>query len=174
MSLFVTVGLAPFPFDRLVRGVDEAKGEGRIEGDVFIQTGASAWRPRFCEGRAYLGFAEMRERMRRADVVVAHAGVGTVLMAFAAGRVPIIVPRRGDRGEHVDDHQAGFARAIESRGGVLVGWEDGELVELIARHRRLFGSSVEPVALPADGRPLTHYLESALADIAGRNGGRRP
>jgi UDP-N-acetylglucosamine transferase subunit ALG13 len=59
---------------------------------------------------------ELAAAMREADVVVAHAGVGAALDAFEAGRHPILVPRRLDRGEHVDDHQRQVAEALAARG----------------------------------------------------------
>ncbi len=56
------------------------------------------------------------EAMRGADVVVAHAGIGSALAALEAGRCPILVPRERAHGEHVDDHQALIAKALEARG----------------------------------------------------------
>ena len=54
--------------------------------------------------------------MREADVVVAHAGVGTALAALEVGKCPVLVPRRLAHGEHVDDHQVQIASELgESR-----------------------------------------------------------
>jgi UDP-N-acetylglucosamine transferase subunit ALG13 len=52
----------------------------------------------------------------RADVVVAHAGVGSALTIMESGRCPVLVPRERGRGEHVDDHQLELARLLEDRG----------------------------------------------------------
>ena len=53
--LFVTVGSQKFPFDRLIKKVDQMLREGLIQEEVFIQTGASRCVPScphqaFCEG----------------------------------------------------------------------------------------------------------------------------
>ena len=50
----------------------------------------------------FLSFEEMVETIRRARVVVTHAGVGSVMVALANGKCPIVVPapegvRRGRR-----------------------------------------------------------------------------
>jgi UDP-N-acetylglucosamine transferase subunit ALG13 len=58
--------------------------------------------------------------MRSADVVVAHAGVGTAITALSAGKCPVLLPRRKRHGEHVDDHQVDIARALGSRGLAVV------------------------------------------------------
>jgi UDP-N-acetylglucosamine--N-acetylmuramyl-(pentapeptide) pyrophosphoryl-undecaprenol N-acetylglucosamine transferase len=54
--------------------------------------------------------------MRAADVVVAHAGIGSALAALEAGRCPVLVPRERAHREHVDDHQAQIAAALDARG----------------------------------------------------------
>jgi UDP-N-acetylglucosamine--N-acetylmuramyl-(pentapeptide) pyrophosphoryl-undecaprenol N-acetylglucosamine transferase len=41
--------------------------------------------------------------------VVAHAGTGSLVGALEAGKLPVLVPRRAARGEHVDDHQEQIA-----------------------------------------------------------------
>ena len=53
--------------------------------------------------------------MVSADVVIAHAGCGSLLSALAAGRCPVLVPRRTAHGENVDEHQGGFALEVERR-----------------------------------------------------------
>lgn len=51
-----------------------------------------------------------------ADVVVAHAGVGSVLQLLELGRSPVLVVRERRHGEHVDDHQRQLARTSGARG----------------------------------------------------------
>ena len=41
-----------------------------------------------------------------------HAGAGIISAALAAGRKPIVVPRRAALGEHVDDHQHQLASKL--------------------------------------------------------------
>lgn len=53
--------------------------------------------------------------MHEADLIVAHAGVGSALNALDAGCVPVLLPRLRSRGEHVDDHQHMIARRLADR-----------------------------------------------------------
>ncbi|MGI9624180.1 MAG: glycosyltransferase [Acidimicrobiales bacterium] len=76
---------------------------------------------------------EMAELMKHADVVVAHAGVGSALDALEAGCMPILVPRRAERGEHVDDHQVQAAQWLQSLGLAIA----PELDELGPSHLEL-------------------------------------
>ena len=97
-SVFVTVGMGPWPFDRLVRAVAPVC----TEHDVFVQTGTSSVAPPGPH-QAFLSPAETLRRIRDADVVVTHGG-NTVRLAQRAGKVPIAAqprtrynakPRRG-------------------------------------------------------------------------------
>ena len=54
--------------------------------------------------------AELVAAVDQADVVVCHAGAGSLTMALAAGRCPVFVPRRVSVGEQIDDHQLELAR----------------------------------------------------------------
>ncbi|OMQ16641.1 hypothetical protein A7K94_0201125 [Modestobacter sp. VKM Ac-2676] len=79
-----------------------------------------------------------------ADVVITHAGVGTVLNLLELGIAPIAVVRRRFRGEHVDDHQQqlaqlmngtgiGFAVEVDELGSEIVARAAGHRVELLPR-----------------------------------------
>ena len=44
------------------------------------------------------------------------AGIGSVLLALAHGKRPIVMARRQALGENVDDHQVAFARRLHEAG----------------------------------------------------------
>ena len=58
---------------------------------------------------------QLREAIEAADVVIAHAGCGSSLGALEAGKMPVLVPRRKDLGENIDDHQALIAAELARR-----------------------------------------------------------
>ncbi|TML81128.1 MAG: glycosyl transferase family 28 [Actinobacteria bacterium] len=70
---------------------------------------------RLVESRT-VSYAELQAAFREADVVVSHAGIGSALDVMDAGRMPLLVPRRPNLGEHVDDHQFLMARELARRG----------------------------------------------------------
>ncbi|MGH3316204.1 MAG: glycosyltransferase [Nocardioidaceae bacterium] len=65
---------------------------------------------------ASLPAAELQARVADADLVIAHAGVGSALTALGAGRRPVLLPRQASAGEHVDDHQSQIAADLNARG----------------------------------------------------------
>ena len=103
---FVAVGFHGAPFDRLLEAVDRAVGAGWLEEPVVAQAGPAAYRPQHFRTVGYLSAQELREAVAGARHVVCHAGAGIISTALRAGRRPLVMPRRADRREHVDDHQA--------------------------------------------------------------------
>ncbi len=99
--VLVALGTGPHPFERLVRAAEALAAAGE---DVLVQHGASR-APRGCRSLPSLPPDAFRDAMARARVVVVHGGLATRHEARALGRVPVVVPRRADLGEHVDDHQ---------------------------------------------------------------------
>jgi UDP-N-acetylglucosamine transferase subunit ALG13 len=83
--------------------------------------------------------------------VITHAGVGSIICASREGHVPLVVPRRHDLGEHVDDHQAELTRALAERGSVVAVWDVDELAETVAGAppRRPPSAMTEPALCPS-------------------------
>lgn len=109
----VSVGTQPgYGFRRLVERVADVLPPGC---EVLWQTGCTDVSGLGIEGREKVPAAEMTAALRRADVVVAHAGTGIALAALEAGRLPVLVPRRARHGEHVDDHQLTIALELALR-----------------------------------------------------------
>ncbi|MDP3673065.1 MAG: glycosyltransferase [Telluria sp.] len=119
MSTFVAVGNATQPFHRLIDAIDEIAGQ--LPQPVFVQFGAaSPSRRTGWSGTDFLNMAEFERRAGEAQLLILHAGAGSVIHAIRAGKVPVVVPRRAHLGEHVDDHQMEFAMELEKTGKVLV------------------------------------------------------
>ena len=66
--------------------------------------------------RPVLAAGRCARRCAEADLVIAHAGVGSALTALDQGRAPVLLPRLKEYGEMVDDHQLMIAAELQSRG----------------------------------------------------------
>lgn len=133
--IFVTVG-AQMPFDRLVQAVDEWAG-ARSRSDVFAQIGSEGTPPSNIEFTRFLEAAEFKRRIREADVVISHAGMGTILSALEAGRPILVMPRLGARRETRNDHQVATARRLRELGSVAIAMDEPELLEQLDRLERI-------------------------------------
>ena len=128
--VFLTVGTDHHPFDRLVRWVDAWAAERDVR--VVAQWG-TATQPTNVDGAPMLRSDELARLMGRAAAVVCHGGPGTIAAARDAGTIPIVVPRRPDLGEHVDDHQLRFVARLAGAGALHAPSTEAELRELLDR-----------------------------------------
>ena len=124
--IFATCGSSPAPFDRMMQALAALPPE-----DLHVQHGP-ATPPPCARADEFLSFGRMVELIESANVVVSHAGVGSIMCALRAGHVPIVFPRLKRYGETVDDHQAELAEALEERGNVIVVWTADELAAAVA------------------------------------------
>jgi UDP-N-acetylglucosamine transferase subunit ALG13 len=129
--IFVTVGMHTAPFDRLVRAAD-AYARTTAE-EVVVQRGASDVETRTARSFDFCDSAEMDRLIRASRVVVCH-GADTILDVLRAGKPVLAVPRQERYGEHLNDHQVDFARALAERGGIVVLEDPGTgLAEAVER-----------------------------------------
>jgi UDP-N-acetylglucosamine transferase subunit ALG13 len=110
--LLVTVGtIKPYRFDSLV---DRVKGLDLDGVEIEWQLGITEREDLGGKVSTFIPQDELLAAAEQADVVVTHAGVGTLLDLFERGIYPVVVPRRTERGEHVDDHQLQITRLLAS------------------------------------------------------------
>jgi UDP-N-acetylglucosamine transferase subunit ALG13 len=145
--IFVAVG-TQLPFDRLVRTIDEWAGKERRTG-IFAQIANSSFVPKHMEFSAFITPKEFRQRTEEADVVIAHAGMGTIITALELGKPVLVMPRVAKLGEHRNDHQFASARAFQNHGRIVVAWDETELREQLRTIDQLVGAG-ERLAKEAD------------------------
>jgi UDP-N-acetylglucosamine transferase subunit ALG13 len=160
--IVVTVGMGPWPFDRLIGAIAPLC----TDHEVFAQTGTATVRPP-CPHRSFVPFGELQERIGRADVVITHAG-NTVRLVQRAHKVPIAVARRAVLGEMGNDHQVRYLRVEEVNGPVMAVWDVARLPEAVAAHgeqqaRLLRERPVAPAATPGH---IIEILDSLCARLA--------
>jgi beta-1,4-N-acetylglucosaminyltransferase len=164
MSTFVSVGNAKQPFTRLLEAV--CKLAPQFPQPVFVQFGsAQVFDCPSCSGIAYIEMNEFNQQVGSAELLIFHAGAGSVINAIRAGKIPVLVPRRHEMGEIVDDHQIEFARNLEKTGKVIVAYDVDTLLQAAysALERQRMADKtfiVEP--------PLVGMVRSSIAKADGR------
>jgi UDP-N-acetylglucosamine transferase subunit ALG13 len=119
--IFVTVGTHEQPFNRLIQYMDELKRDGKIDEEVFIQTGYSTYEPQYCQWSKMIPYNEMIRNVEEARIVITHGGPASFIMPLQIGKIPIVVPRKQEYGEHINNHQVAFARRIaETKGSIII------------------------------------------------------
>jgi UDP-N-acetylglucosamine transferase subunit ALG13 len=175
--LFATVG-AILPLHRLERAIVELKAAGKIPEEVILQVGNSDLPRPVIPGLTIvesLPFDELQALLKRADLVVCHAGTGSIITALAQCCGVVAMPRRVETGDSYDDHQSEIAEVFAKRGLIQVA-DDAETLETALdrartapRHRAVMDHSAlmahieHQVAAwyPAKARPLAARTSTA-------------
>jgi UDP-N-acetylglucosamine transferase subunit ALG13 len=151
--IVVTVGMQ-LGFDRLIKAMDALAPS--LGMPVIAQTGKGSYQPQHMDARVKIAPAEFEALVKEAQLIVSHAGIGTVLTAARCAKPILLVPRRAALGEHRNDHQLATVGKLAGRPGILVAQDENELPERIAEGLALKDwSSVQS--------PTARQLHNALA-----------
>lgn len=114
LKILVTLGtIRPYRFDRLVDAVTQILDPTDV---VTWQLGATERRDLPGVSHVELPMEDLLRIAEQSDVVISHAGVGTILDLLDRGISPLLAPRAAQYEEHVDGHQKLIASAMERRG----------------------------------------------------------
>lgn len=155
--ILLTVG-TQLPFDRLVTAMDAWAAEHPDE-EVRAQIGPSPLRPRHLLWQHFLPPDEMEALTHASRLVVAHAGMGSVLTSLRFCRPLVLLPRKASLGEHRNEHQLATAERLANTPGVRIAWEVEDLPGLL--HADLHAPPNEPLPPHAQGRliaRLRHFI----------------
>lgn len=120
IMIFVTVGTHEQPFNRLIRYLDELKADGIVQEEVIIQTGFSTYEPQYCKWSKLFPYKDMIKNVEDARIIITHGGPASFIMPLQIGKVPVVVPRRYEFNEHVNNHQVDFTNAVVKRLGMII------------------------------------------------------
>jgi UDP-N-acetylglucosamine transferase subunit ALG13 len=154
--IFVTTGTSPCPFQRLV----DAASRLAEHDEVVVQHG-TAKPPPGVNAFDYAAEAVIAQYVREADVVVCHAGAGSTALALTLGHRPLVLARRADLGENIDDHQVAFAERLARYGLVTLCLDADDIVCQSTSARTTF----PPFEAPSAGliTAISAALETAPA-----------
>ncbi|WP_158625903.1 glycosyltransferase [Arsenicitalea aurantiaca] len=159
--IFLTVG-SVLPFERLVAAVDDWAGR-HPETEIFAQTKGGRYTPRHMAHAEILSPAEFARRLDAAELIIAHAGMGSAIMAAERAKPVILFPRRAALREHTTDHQLDTVKFLEGRPGIHVATDPETLDRAIAEARKGGGgerlSSAAPPTFIANLRAAIAALD---------------
>ncbi len=145
--IFITIGTV-FPFDRLIKTMDDyAETTGTT---CLAQIGKGDYRPRHMEWKESLGGSDFKTAVADAQLIVSHAGMGSVITAMQVGTPIVMLPRRFEAGEHTTDHQMATARWLQDKPGVFIAWDEADLAATIAEAEGWSGNGDLSMFAPRD------------------------
>ncbi len=110
--IYVTIGTLDYPFDRLMKGIDQLSGD--LKSMILAQIGGNV-PPGGVKTMPFCSRAESMAFIKDADLVLTHGG-STVMEALIEGKRIVAVPRRKRHGEALNDHQVDLCVKLSERG----------------------------------------------------------
>lgn len=131
--IFLTIGTHE-PFDRLVRAFDEwcaTTGADLRPFGQITEPRPAGYRPQHFQWVARLSPRDYAATIARADIIVSHAGMGSILTSLHVGKPIVVMPRRGHLRETRNDHQYATVRMLGDRPGIHVAEDESQLAGAI-------------------------------------------
>lgn len=163
--IFLTVGTL-FSFDRLVKAVDVAAGQGCFdEEEIWAQIGPSAYKPtNFKKAVKYLDKKIFDEWMMEASKVISHAGMGIITSALDNRKPLLVMPRTKHFKEHVNNHQVAIAKKFEYLGYFVVAYGEEDMQNKIEILKDFI-----PIQREAQPEAVIERISGYLQQIQGEN-----
>jgi UDP-N-acetylglucosamine transferase subunit ALG13 len=123
--IFVTIGTQE-PFDRLIKAMDDISLKMGVK--VIAQVSSrSKLKVENMEVLDFISPTEFDRLFKEADLIVAHAGMGTIISALVNKKPLIVLAREKKLMEHRSDHQIATAKHFEDLGLLDVAWDTDDL-----------------------------------------------
>lgn len=135
MKVLVTIGsMVEKKFTRLFKTIDELCEDGVLDGsEITAQVGFDNYKSQYCKCFDMIADEEFKRLIDESDLIIAHAGTGTVVSSLKKDKKVIIFPRMAKYDEHYDDHQLELAELFTKQGYVLQARDKEELKKCIER-----------------------------------------
>ncbi|MCD8290238.1 MAG: glycosyl transferase family 28 [Prevotella sp.] len=145
--IFATIGTQA-PFDRFIRTLDEIAVN--LDEEIIAQTHNGIYEAQHLKTVGFLPPDVFNEYFKKARLIVAHAGMGTIISALTQNKPIIVMPRLASLGEHRNDHQMATAMRLDELGYIHVAYDKKQLEDLL---------------LNKDIKPLKQIGESASQSL---------
>ena len=132
--IFVTVG-TQLPFERMLDSVNKWLAKN-IEVDCIGQVGPTDTTYEYIRSHKFMSVEEIDKYYSDSDLIIAHAGMGSILTALYNSKPIIIMPRVSEFGEHRNEHQVHTAKVFSGRSGVSVVMNEKELINALDLWKR--------------------------------------
>lgn len=134
MKILVTIGsMSERKFTRLFKIIDELCAEGFLNGrDITAQVGFDQYHSEYYQCFDMVSDEQFKQFIDQSDLIISHAGTGTVTSCIKKGKKVIIFPRLEKYQEHYDDHQMDLTTLFVTQGYVRSAINKEELRKEIA------------------------------------------
>lgn len=121
--ILVLLGTQNNDFHRLLDEIQKNIDNGTINDEVIVQAGFTKYKSDKMKIFNMIPKENLETLVKQADLVITHAGLGSIEMSLEQGKKVIAVPRLKRYGEHVNDHQKDIESEFD-KDGFIIGIDD--------------------------------------------------
>ena len=90
-----------------------------IKEEVVVQKGYTKFESENMTLYTQLPLDKLQQLIEKADLVITHGGVGSIISSIQKGKKVIAIPRLKKYGEHVNDHQNDIIKSFNDSGYII-------------------------------------------------------
>ena len=117
--ILVLLGTQNNSFHRLLEKIDELIKKGIIDEKVLVQSGYTKYESKNMRIFDLIPQEELEKYQEKADLIITHGGVGSIISSIKKGKKVIAVARCHKYHEHVNDHQQQIVESFNKKGYVI-------------------------------------------------------
>lgn len=158
--ILVMLGTQNNSFHRLLKEIDKLIKENIIKEEVVVQAGYTKYETNNMKIVDLIPKEELERLQDKADLIITHGGVGSIISSLEKGKKVIAIPRLHKYGEHVNDHQKEIVEKF-SKNGCIIGIDDvDKLKEAIINSKTFI-----PKTYVKNNQKMLNIIESFIDKI---------
>lgn len=126
--ILVLLGTQNNSFHRLVEEINRLVQSEIIKDEVIVQAGYTKYKSKNMKILDFFSNEELQQLQERADIIITHGGVGSILQSITKNKKVIAVPRLQKYEEHVNNHQKEIVELFNKK-GYIIGVQGVEEIE---------------------------------------------
>ena len=158
--ILVMLGTQNNSFHRLLEEIDKLIDKKVIDEKVIVQAGYTKYDSKNMRIFSLIPQEELEKYQDKADLIITHGGVGSIISSLKREKKVIAVPRLHKYGEHVNDHQKQIVESFDKKGYIIGCYDVSDLEEAIEKAREFIPKKYE-----VNNRKMLSIIENFIENI---------
>lgn len=117
--ILVLLGTQNNSFHRLLEEIERLIENKVIQEEVIVQAGYTKYTAKDIKILDFISKEELETLQSKADLIITHGGVGSILQSITKNKKVIAVPRLHQYEEHVNNHQTEIVELFNQKGYII-------------------------------------------------------
>lgn len=157
--ILVTLGTQDKSFERLLKAIDDQIKKGNIKEKVIVQAGYTQYSSPRMEIFDLVSPKQLDQLMKKANIIITHGGVGSILGALKYDKPVIAAARLLEYNEHTNNHQLQIIEEFEREHYLLALHDFNQLDQLLIQSR-----SFKPKKYVSNNQKFVQLIENYILE----------